>query len=37
MKLNHEQILRSFQNSQRESVIGKEEAKNQINELSQAH
>ena len=37
MKLNHERILKSFQNSQRESVIGKEEAKNQINELSQAH
>ena len=37
MKLNHERILKSFQNSQRESVIGKEEAKNQIAELSQAH
>ena len=34
MKNNHERILRSFQTSQRESVIGKEEAKNQMNELT---
>ena len=34
MKNNHERILKSFQTSQRESVIGKEEAKNQMNELT---
>ena len=37
MKLNHERILKSFQDNARQSVIGKEEAKNQINELNQAH
>ncbi len=37
MKLNHERILKSFRDNERQSVIGKEEAKNQINELSQAH
>ena len=37
MKNNHERILKSFQTSQRESVIGKEEAKNQMNELTQRH
>ena len=33
-KLNHERILKSFRDSERASVIGKEEAKNQINELN---
>jgi hypothetical protein len=28
MKLNHERILKSFQDNARQSVIGKEEAKN---------
>lgn len=37
MKKNHERILKSFQNDQRQSVIGKEEVKNQINELHQKH
>ena len=37
MKLNHERILKSFRDNERQSVIGKEEAKNQINELNQAH
>ena len=37
MKLNHERILKSFRDNERQSVIGKEEVKNQINELSQAH
>ena len=37
MKLNHERILTSFRENDRASVIGKEEAKNQINELNQAH
>ena len=35
--MNHERILKSFRDSERQSVIGKEEAKNQINELNQAH
>ena len=37
MKLNHERILKSFRDSERQSVIGKEEARSQINELNQAH
>jgi len=37
MKANHERILKSFQNDQRQSVIGKEEVKNQINEINQKH
>ena len=37
MKLNHDRILKSFQNDQRQSVIGKEEVKNQINEINQKH
>ena len=36
-KLNHERILKSFRDTERQSVIGKEEAKNQLNELNQAH
>lgn len=28
MKLNHERILKSFRDTERQSVIGKEEAKN---------
>ena len=36
-KLNHERIMKSFRDTERASVIGKEEAKSQINELSQAH
>ena len=37
MKLNHERILKSFRDSERQSVIGKEEAASQINEINQAH
>ena len=37
MKVNHERILKSFQYDQRQSVIGKEEFKQQINELQQKH
>ena len=37
MKTNHERILKSFQNDQRQSVIGKEEVKTQINELQAKH
>ena len=33
-KLNHERILKSFRDSERQSVMSKEDAKNQINELS---
>lgn len=36
-KVNQERILKSFQDSARQSVIGKEEAKNQLNELNEAH
>lgn len=36
-KLNHERILKSFRDTERQSVIGKEEAKNQLNELNQVH
>ena len=35
--MNQERILKSFQDSARQSVIGKEEAKNQLNELNEAH
>ena len=37
MKKNHERILKSFRDTERQSVIGKEEAKNQIDELGLAH
>ena len=37
MKLNHERIMKSFRDTERASVIGKDEAKSQVNELNAAH
>jgi len=36
-KLNYDRMLQGYQNNERQSVIGKEEASKQINELNQAH
>lgn len=37
MKLNHERIMKSFRDTERASVIGKEEANQKISELNEAH
>jgi hypothetical protein len=35
--MNHERIMKSFRDTERQSVIGKEDAKAQLNELNTAH